>query len=398
MEITANKITAIKISDTAVREILELYPEEGLVERQAFQNAFTSGSMDFDLLKKESQTISVPWQLFLLKHSKLKQQLEHIEKQRIHKVSSKLMAKRKGSGSVTSKRIIDRLIRQQNYLLSQSRFLDNSLCGLLKHHSVQKAAAKLTKFIEFDQDRFWKVSSKESALDHLIKNVEAKNINVSRGVLSNKILPHIASARDVYRNTSGFVIKDTKVPFIFLPSEINPDEVASRQIYTLVYLLVIIGLEEYNYFLEEDFNTKLLTASKMEKRTHAITSEVLIPRVESDKLKSVEVTEAIRNEWCKKLKVSPTAFVTALRIRRVIDKSKYEELLPEPFDPKQKKKSQARTPRVSSSARKFCGMYSYDAINNGIKSKTLASTQAQYLLFGTINKAGYKKYRNELGI
>ena len=42
---------------------------------------------------------------------KLEDELNHIQKQRADKVSAKLIAKRKGAGEVTSKRIIDRLIR-----------------------------------------------------------------------------------------------------------------------------------------------------------------------------------------------------------------------------------------------------------------------------------------------
>jgi len=41
---------------------------------------------------------------------------------------------------------------------------------------------------------------------------------------------------------------------------------------------------------------------------------------------------------------------------------------------------------------------SYNAINTGIQNRSLTSIQAQYLIYGAVYKAGYRKYRNELGI
>lgn len=386
------------ISENVVRSVLGLYPEENLHERIIFDHAFTTGSIEYSDLKNESEKILVPWQLFFLEDANLESEIAHIIEQREYKVSSKLMAKRKGSGSTTSKRIIDRLIRQQNFLIKSSRFSQNKFCGSLKSMTVNDAAVHLIKHFNIEMSYFWSRSSKLQALEYLIEQVEIGKINVSRGVLTNGILPYLESSRDVYRNTSGFLIKDDKVPFVFLPSEVNPNEVESRQIYTLIYLLVIIGLDQYEYFLDHDFNTQLFKAGKQEQKIHAITSEILLPKNETETLKNIEITEETRDDWCKQFKISPSAFVTTLRIRKIIDKELYNQLLPEPFDPKRKNKSPARTPRVSTSARKFCGHYTYDAINSGIRSGSLANTQAQYLLFGTINKKRFKKYRNELGL
>ncbi|MEZ4103842.1 MAG: hypothetical protein R3B60_00990 [Candidatus Paceibacterota bacterium] len=231
-----------------------------------------------------------------------------------------------------------------------------------------------------------------------MKKLIKKSVNVSRGVLTNKILPnHQVVGNDVYKNTSGFAIKDDKIPFVFLPSEVNPDEVESRQIYTLVYLLVVIGLDQYDYVLEKNFKAKLMKSQKMSARIHAITAELLMPVNETEKLRGREVTTTKRDQLALKFKVSPLALIITLRMRGILTKKEFETLKPPPFISK-KTKNHARSPNISTSVRKFCGSKSFKTINTGIRSKTLSSTQAQYLIFGAVNKKGFRKYRKELGI
>ena len=117
MKIIVNRKIATEISDKVVQRILGLYPEENIEERDIFQNAYSTGQIKINDLKSESASILVPWQMFLLDDAGLEKHILHIEEQRQHKVSSKLIDKRKGSGATTSKRIIDRLIRLQEHLL-----------------------------------------------------------------------------------------------------------------------------------------------------------------------------------------------------------------------------------------------------------------------------------------
>jgi len=310
-----------------------------------------------------------------------------------------LVAKRPGSGNVTSKRIIDRLIRQQNFLVEVSEFPINNFCGSLKGVSVKRAAQNIRDFFEIDKEYVWRLSKKSTALDYFIRQVEARNITISRGVLTHKLLPAWNVVQnDIYKQTSGFVIKDEKAPTIFLPNEINPDEVASRQIYTLFYLLSVIGLEEYDYFLRTDFTAKVARARGVNKKLHAITTELLIPDSEVKKLNINKIDLDRRDELATIFKVTPTALITTLWIRKTISKSMYEELKPEEFIPGSAKKSNIRGPKVSTSVRKFCGQNVYDAINISIQSGVLKSVQAQYLIFGGVNKKGFKKYKNEIGL
>ncbi len=400
MWVTVNGNNSTEIEDSVVKRVLNLYPEEELVDRPVFQEAFTTGSIEYFALKEESEKILIPWQMFFLNEINFNAQTKHIEDQRHHKVSAKLVAKRKGLGNVTSKRIIDRLIRLQNFVTSTGTFSKNAFCGSLKGMSYLEAVDHILTYFNISQEHVWKLYGKGSAFEYIVKQVGSKNINVSRGVLTNKILPnHQVVANSIYKNTSGFVLKDDCVPFVFLPSEINPDEVESRQIYTLIYLLVIIGFEQYNHYLDEDFKAKMLTATKTSAKLYSITSELLMPTVETDKLRGQKITAGIRDELSSKFKVSPSAFVITLRIRKIITKKEYDKLMPPKFVPKKRTgDTHMNTPKMSTSVRKFCGQTSYNTINNGIKNGTLPSIQAQYLIFGAVNKKGFKKHCNEISV
>lgn len=400
MWITINRIESTEIDEDVVRDILNLYPEEKLNERNVFQTAFTNKRIEYSDLLSESEKILIPWQMFLLDRVNYLKQIEHIDNERKHKVSEKLVAKRRGVGETTSKRIIDRLIRQQNFVSSTGSLPTNPFCGSIKELKVNDAVQHILKHFQIITNTLWLNKGKGKALEYIINRVETNNINISRGVLTNKILPTSKVVpSEVYRNTSGFVLKDESIPFIFLPSEINPDEVESRQIYTLIYLLVVIGLGEYEFYLEKDFTAKIIGAKGVTARIHAITSEILVPTIETNKLKGIPVTISIRDSLSNKFKVSPLALVTILHIRGIISKHEYDNLKPAPFIPIKLSKDEKRSmPKVSTSVEKFCGKQSYEAINRGIRNGTLNSIQAQYLIFGAVNKKGYQKYRNELGL
>jgi Zn-dependent peptidase ImmA (M78 family) len=376
-----------------------MYPEEELARRATFKNAFDTGTIELRVLQKESATILIPWQLFLLDAQKLENELAHIQKQRADKVTAKLIAKRKGIGDVTSKRIIDRLIRLQNFVSKNSVLPTNKFCGSLRGLNDRQAIERIITFFEIDVAALRAFNQKSRALAYLIGCVEHKNINISQGVLTNKLLPNWQVVDNkIYKNTSGFVIRDEKVPFVFLPSEINPDETDGRQIFTLVYLLIIIGLNEYDSFLEHDFTAKALTAKGTLGRIHRLTSELLLPSPVTDKLRGNQITIATRDELAARYKMTPTAVVVTLRRRGVISNEAYNSLLPAPYQPSQKSRSPGRTPRIDTSVRKFCGRHSFEQINSAIRRNLITSIQAQYLLFGAVNKKGYKQYRDRIKI
>ena len=389
---------ATEISSKVVNQLLMMYPEENLLNRPVFVDAFDNDSIMLNTLKEECEKLLIPWQMMLLDEKNLKKHIQHIEQQRKYKISNKLLAKRKGSGDVTSRRIVDRLIRLQNFLTEDSNLAKNEFASALSQLSISDAANKILNHFEIDREKLWARPTKTKALEYLIKQIEARNINISRGVLVHKLLPmHQVVSGDVYKNTSGFIIQDEKIPFIFLPSEIS-NEFEGRQIYTLIYLLVIIGLNKFDYYLEKNFTYKKLRRNSPEFLFHSITSELLMPSLELDKYRRGQITTAIRDELSQKLKVTPTALVYNLKLRKIITQEEYEELKPDDYQPDGKNKGVKRNSKVSTAIKKFCGELCYDAIRTAVQTQTLVPTQLQYLIYGGINKKGFKEFRAEIGV
>ena len=398
MWLCLNNKKSVEIDPKTVRDVLGIYSEEKLVERDVFKNALNSNSIEYTDLREESEKILIPWQFFFLDNANLQRELSHINKMRLDKVSEKLMAKRKGVGDVTSRRIIDRLIRLQNFICSEgSNIPQNVFCGSLIGKGEDDSVKHILSYFDIQPEKLRK-GSKKSALEYLIQKIESRNINVSRGVLTNKILPAWQVVENsVYKNTSGFVIKDSRIPFVFLPSEINPDETDGRQIYTLIYLIVLIGLNEYDFSIDRNFKAKAISAKGQQAKIYRITSELLLPSVDTEKFRGQYITPQIRDELSAKYKITPTAVLVTLRIRKIISsKEEYESLLPIEYVPQKGKKVNMRAPGVDTSVRKFCGKYPFEIINHGIKTGSVNAIQAQYLFFGGVNKKGFKKYRAKL--
>lgn len=396
MLITVNGKESTCIDDQVIIKLLNFYPEEGLIERSVFSKAFHAQRIEIRDLMNECDKILLPWQMFFLKLNKLDKALKHIEEQRKHKVSAKLLSKRKGQGNITSKRIIDRLIRQQNFLIQEANFGLNSYVGYLSNKTVSGAASLMMAYFDIDRISYLNLT-KEKTLEFLIEKLANKKINVCRGVLNNKILPNPRVVKnDLYKNTSGFAINDDSVPFIFLPSEINDDEVVGRQIYTLIYLTVVIGLNKFNYYLEKNFRVMKLDANNMDSKIHAITSQFLVPDDELYEYKKVPITLDIRDELSQKFKVTPSSICTILKLRGFINQDQYEELMPDSLIAINNNNNHRRNPKLKTSIKKFCGKLVFDQICFGLRSGQLKNTNAQYLLFGVIDKNRFQKFRTEI--
>ncbi len=390
---------AVEIHDDVIRGVLSIYPEEQLVDRRFFIEAFSNGYLSYKGLMDECDSMLIPWQMFFLNPANLKKQLENIEKNRKSKFRKSFFTKRESAGKVTSKRIIDRLIRLQDYITNnfKQQLSRHSFCASMKGKTTDECVKIFTDSFDINMDTFRGKSQIDTALEYLIEKIESKNINISRGVLKGGVLPELKGAGTVYKNTSGFVIKDENIPFIFLPDDLNPDEAFGRRIYTLVYLLVSIGIDEYDFYIESNFKASALKTKGSEAKRHKITTAILLPETETEKLRGTGVTQTEIASLSKTHKITPTAVVVTLKRRGVIDQKEYESLLPTP-GVLPKNKSKGRRPNIDTAVRKFCGLQSFGYLNQGIKSGALGGIEAQYLLFGRVNQKQYKNYRQKVNI
>lgn len=396
MLITVKGKSATDVKNEVIQKVLGIYPEEELIERPIFKMAIKLDTLEFTNLQEECNKMLIPWQLFFLEESQLDTELANMEKGRA-KVTAKLFAKRKGVGVKTSKRILDRLIRCQNYVAEVGTYPKNNFCGSLKSKSVIDSSIVIYNHFKIDASIFRR-KSKADALAYLIDKIESENINICQGVLQNKILPMLTGSKDVYKNTSGFVIQDECLPFIFIPSEVNPDEKEGRQIYTLIYLVTLIGLDAYEYFIDKDFNATLLDAKGVEEKAYNIASEFLLPKSVTDRFEGTKITSSLRDTLASEYKITPTAVVVILRKRNIIKSPKeYKALIPEP-SPIIKSKQKGGKVAIENSVRKFGGKYVFETVNQALRGKKITSTNAQYLLLGAVYKKGFKKYKDNLGI
>lgn len=392
---TANSQYTTEIDDEVFRAALSVFPEERLLERPLLAAALEAGRIEFATLQRECAIVLLPWQMFFLTKSNLEKELARIaEKRSIHLVS-KLAGKREGRGGPTSRRILDRLIRLQHYTSANAVGPKNSFCGTLKGLSAVAAARKIREHFGIDLANLRR-RNKASALTYLVNRVESKHVNVCQGVLANKILPMFSGVRSVYKNTSGFALHDDRIPYIFLPSEVNRDERDGRQIYTLAFLVAVIGLDAYSHVIAKDFTTRALKSSGREKKAYDIASELLVPDVETDALRGGSITAEIRDHLASDFKITPTALTVILRRRQVITEQEYVSLLPTEKVPPRPKTRTVSTPKAITSVKKFVGRHGFEAIRNGWKSKLLTSVQAQYLIFGATNKKTFRELRSQI--
>jgi Zn-dependent peptidase ImmA (M78 family) len=146
----------------------------------------------------------------------------------------------------------------------------------------------------------------------------------------------------------------------------------------------------------------MVGTDRISRRIFDITTEILIPESETDKLRSKTITIAMRDELASKFKVSPSALVTTLRIRGVITKPEYKTLMPEKYKPGTRKSGPMNPQKISTSVQKFCGRIAVSHVNEGIRKGGngggIESIQAQYMLFGAVNRPHYHDYRKQVGL
>lgn len=395
---------AVELDNEVFKTLLGFYPEENLIEYRLFKGPMEKGSMTISELKDASEKIHLPWQMFLLDINNLKRELKNIEDNRLDKFPRGTLEihKRKGVGSITSKRIIDRQIRIQSFVTSQ--LPDNFSCdfiGSLKNKTVEQSVQYIIEYFQIDLDHFRSRDDAEKAKDYLISRIQSKNnINVAQGVRTNGILPEIKNTLEIYRNTSGFVVQDKKLPFIFLPSEINPDENHYRQIYTLLYLLVVIGMNEYSHAIE-NYSIKKIREDKKFRKINNIVSELLLPSSVTAVLDQKEINKDTINKLKNDYKVSYSAVLYVLRIRKVIDSDLAKELELPKREPSRVKEAveTAKTffshPHITTSVKKFCGDVATVNINTAIRNG-LYPNRGQMVVFGRSRKDKWIELRSRI--
>lgn len=388
--------TVLSIERSSFIKILSIYPDESLHNREIFNSALQVGEISFSDLKKECETVCLPWQLFLLEPQKLDRELSQIDELRKSKFDDKMIATRDNEGRGVSLRIADRLIALQDFA-REGVSVDNKFCGSLKKLPENQWADYIIRYFSINPENINK-GKKGKTLDYLIRQVEARNIRVSRGVFnSNKLLPIGNDIRKTYRKSSGFVVRDNRVPYIFLPSELNTDETPGRQILTLVSLLVLIGMDQYSIYIQGNFEVKI-KKNKLLKLAFKISGEILLPLSATSMYTDVAITDIIRDELAEKYMLTPSAVIVTFRERGHLKSDEEFEALTESINrkPQLSEKTPMKTPFIQTSVKKLCGQTTSQEIIDALRSSSLSNVKAQYLMFGYVDKLKFERFKSNV--
>ncbi len=210
-------------------------------------------------------------------------------------------------------------------------------------------------------------------------------------------MPAANTIRSSYRKSSGFVVKDSKVPYLFLPNEISDNETAGRQILTLLSLVMLIGLDQYNLYVTGTLETRIGTNRTLN-RIYGVASEILLPFTVTDRLRGSPITEDVRDDLATHYMQTPSAIIVTLKQRGLIDDdSTYQSLL-DSIPKGNGSKTTKRTPHLDTAVRKLCGNATNNDIINGLRSHSLSSVDAQYMMFGRVDKLKFEKYKANVGL
>lgn len=343
----------------------------------------------------------IPWQLFFLTQDKLDDTIVKINDKRKAKFDKKLLASRANTSEWSvSLRIADRLIALQEFA-QEFVTANNAFCGALKGLHRDEWAKFIIDYFEIDTS-ILSSGNKGKTLDRLIAYVEAKDIRVARGVLDNNnmFLPVAKTIRQVYRKSSGFVVKDDRVPYIFLPNELNDNETSGRQILTLLVLLCLIGNDQYDLALSGELEL-IIQGKKKLQQAFGVATDILLPFSATKRYDGTNITASIVDELSGRYMLTPSAVIVTLRQRGLIATDTQKQKLLDNIkiaSPDGGAKTPKRAANIDNAIKKWCGGATAGDIIGAIEVKSLGSIQAQYLIFGRVDKLRFARFKAKVGI
>lgn len=397
MWLTHQGKNCIELDSQVFNKLLTFYPEERLLERRVLSDAVKNDHISLGDLQTEADVNFIPWQMFLLNFENLGRQLERIESNRSDKIRITQYGRRAGQPGANPNRLIDRYIRAQTFLTTTTNFPSNTYVGSLEGRTLNESVNHIIDHFNINRNTFWGRPTKEDANDYLKAAVEERNINVATGTAAGRLVPTSENHKNLYKNVSGFCLKDESVPFIFVNANMSSEEEpVGRQIYTLVYMLTLIGLGDFT--LASHWHLRGMSrnqGSGNNNLAHRITSEFLMPSAMLEKYRNEVITDEVVKELSGYHKITSSAVLFRLRLERYITQRELEALTPPPFV---KPPSQVRSPHIETAVKKFNGKLVFEAVNSAFRAGTITANQAQYIFFGRIGRPSWRQFRARMNI
>ncbi|MFH5228157.1 hypothetical protein [Antrihabitans spumae] len=313
----------------------------------AFRNAVDKGSIKFKNLVFLATKGEIPYSLFFAPLPLVETQIET-------KTAKLLEGVGKSTFSVNSRDVVELrsielivkdLLRKQALLKKHDDTLArNEIVGLLGRpgRPVEEDAAMLMRAIGLTHTAMRAAKNKQTALEHLIERLEANQILVSRSV--NNYMP-----QRLKKKFSGMTIKDNKVPYIFLASESDREELFGRQVFTLTLLTVLIARK---IFAPVTYDAK--SAGPSPGHEYEIVGEILMPTGEISRLPLASLDDIVTA--AEDFKVTPSAMtVRAMRLKRIDIETANHHLDELARRHTERPKSTARNPLPVNAVKKYAG-------------------------------------------
>jgi hypothetical protein len=318
--------------------------------RAGYLRALDTREIAFTELVDLARKADIPYSLFFASHTLVQAQLRA-------KSEKLLQGLTKATFSLNSRSTVDLrdielivkdLLRKQELLKKHdSTLVKNPIAGLLRRpgRSVEDDARILTDALGLDRDSIRAAKNKESALELMIKHLEARQVLVSRSV--NNFMPQRLQGVKF----SGMTIKDTKVPYIFLSGGDHGDsqEPAGRQIFTLTLMAVLVAR---GIFAPVTYDGR--SSAPNPGREYDIVGQILMPveemrQVDHGSLNAIKAAADL-------LKVTPSALVVrALRLGFISPDSAGDYLDELDVEYSNRKSPKPRTPKTVNAIRKYNG-------------------------------------------
>ncbi len=318
--------------------------------RAPYRHAMERGEIPYSALLELAEAGKIPCALFFAPLPVVQAQLEI-------KTAKLLGGLTKRSFSLNARNavalsdielILKDLLRKQELLKKHDPTLaKNKIVGSLSKpgFSVEADAAYLAELLGLEANAIRGAATKGAALEALILRLESNQVLVSQS--QNNYMPQrLAGVR-----FSGMTVKDTKVPYIFLPSGDEGEEVspAGRRTFTLTLLAVLIArgiFAPVNY----DSTAEEITSEY----EYDLTAQILMPAGDFKAIRPRKRAdfEGLADEY----KVTPSAvIVRALRLGR-IDRASATAFLGElEAEFRSAPKQQGRTSKPVNGVRKYNG-------------------------------------------
>ena len=245
--------------------------------------------------------------------------------------------------------IVKDLMRKQELLRRYDTTLErNQLVGLIKNsrRSAEKDAARLLECLDLDRSKIRDAKNGEVAVDMLINRLEARQVLVSQSAQHH--MPQEVPRRARF---SGLTIKDKRVPYIFLASGNEGDnlEPAGRKLFTLILLTVLIGQEKFT-----PVNYSGHAKEESSPRSYEIAAEILMPEAAFRGM-NFPTLESVR-EVAAILKVTPSAVAMRARHLRRINREVFVDYMDTLEDEyRNRPKSARRSPAAVNALLKYNG-------------------------------------------